>query len=141
MLFREAEGHIEGSDKREPPMNPAQSETPGMLGNSMREKRETPLVSGRKRPDRLEKATSYKASAYVSGESDSAVVPAKCSNKGAVRLAESMEGRALAKKNPRPRSHAPDPVPGKACPRVGSGVRQVAGHALDAILQGRSRMH
>ncbi len=51
MLFREAEGHIEGSDKREPPMNPAHSETPGMLGNSMRENRETPLVSGRKRPE------------------------------------------------------------------------------------------
>ena len=83
MLFREAEGHIEGNEERELPANPAQSETPGMLGNSMRENLETPLVSGSKRPDRLEKATSYKASAYVSGESDSAVVPAKCSNKSA----------------------------------------------------------
>src|SRR5438876_551236 len=33
------------------------------------------------------------------GESDSAVVPTKCPNKGAVRPAEGIEGRALAKKN------------------------------------------
>jgi hypothetical protein len=33
-----------------------------MLGNSMRENRETPLVSGSSTPDRLAKATSYKAS-------------------------------------------------------------------------------
>jgi hypothetical protein len=36
-----------------------------MLGNSMRENRETPLVSGGK-PDGLEKAMSYEASKYAS---------------------------------------------------------------------------
>ena len=58
-LFREAEGHIMEDEKCEPTMNPAQSETPGMSGNSMRENREAPLASGSSRPDRLEKATSY----------------------------------------------------------------------------------
>ena len=62
---------------REPSMNPAQSETPGMSGNSMRENRETPLVSGSSRPDRLEKATSYAASMHASGESDEQVVCAE----------------------------------------------------------------
>ena len=62
MPFGEAEGNIMSDDQREPLMNPAQSETPGMSGNSMRENRETPLASGSKTPDRLEKATSYTAS-------------------------------------------------------------------------------
>ena len=57
-------------EKREPLASPAQSETPGMLENSMRENRETPQVSGSNTPDRLEKATSYKTSMYASGESD-----------------------------------------------------------------------
>ena len=140
MLFCEAEGHIVGNARRELSMNPAQSETPGMPGNSMRENWETPLASGSSTPDRLEKATSHTASMHASGESDSAVVPAKCPNKGAVRPAEGMEGRVLAKKNQRCRSHAPGTVPGQACPRVCSGVRQAATHAPDAIIQGRSRM-
>jgi hypothetical protein len=56
MPFREAEGHIEGGGRREPSANPAQSETPGMLENSMRENREAPRVSGSITADRLEKA-------------------------------------------------------------------------------------
>jgi len=60
MLFREAEGDVVGNDKRESSRHPAQPETPGMPGNSRRENRETPRVSGSQRPDRLEKATSYK---------------------------------------------------------------------------------
>jgi hypothetical protein len=54
-----------GDGTREPSMNPAQSETPGMPGNSMRENRETPLASGSSTPDRLEKAMSYKTSTPV----------------------------------------------------------------------------
>ena len=80
--FGEAEGHIMGDDAREPSMNPAQSQTPDMSGNSMRENRETPSVSGSSRPDRLEKATSYTTSMHAGGESDEQVVPAKCPNKG-----------------------------------------------------------
>ena len=76
-LFREAEGHIMEDEKCEPTMNPAQSETPGMLGNSMRENREAPLASGSSTPDRLEKATSYKTSMHAGGESDERVVCAE----------------------------------------------------------------
>src|SRR5262249_35191977 len=76
-MFCEAEGNISDGDRGEPLMDPAQSETPGMSGNSMRENRETPSVSGSRTPDRLEKATSRKASMYGGGESDEQVVPAK----------------------------------------------------------------
>ena len=94
MPFREAEGNIKGGDTGEPSMNPAQSKTPGMSGNSMRENRETPSVSGSSRSDRLEKATSSTASMHAGGESDEQVVPAKGSNKGEQSLAESVEGRS-----------------------------------------------
>jgi len=97
-LFCEAEGHIMGDEKREPSMNPAQSETPGMSGNFMRENRETPLASG-SMPDRLEKATSYTTSAHASGESDERVVPAKRSNNKEQSLTESVEGSRSTKGN------------------------------------------
>src|SRR3954463_6847730 len=86
-------------DNREPVMNPAQSETPGMSGNSTRENRETPSVSGSSRPDRLEKASSYTSSMHADGESDEQVVPAKRSNEGEDSLAESVEGSCSAKGN------------------------------------------
>ena len=76
-LFGEAEGHIRSDEQSEPLMNPAQSETPNMLGNSMRENRETPRASGSRRPDRLEKVTSYKISVNAGGESDEQVVCAE----------------------------------------------------------------
>lgn len=98
-MFCESEGHIMGDDKREPSINPAQSETPGMSGNFMRENRETPLASGGNTPDRLEKATSYKTSMYASGESDEQVVPAKRSNKEEQSSAESVEGSCSTKGN------------------------------------------
>ena len=97
-MFRESEDNIMGDDKREPSMNPAQSETPGMSGNFMRENREAPQASGN-RPDRLEKATSYTASANTSGESDEQVVPAKCPNKGEQTPAEGVEGSCSTKGN------------------------------------------
>ena len=99
MLFREAEGQIVGNDRRELSANPAQSEAPGMPGNSMRENRETPRASGSNRPDRLEKATSYKTSANASGESDERVVPAKRLNKGEPSSAEGVEGSRSTKGN------------------------------------------
>ena len=86
-------------EKREPPMNPAQSETPGMSGNSMRENRETPSVSGRSKSDRLEKAIGQEASMHAGGESDELVVPAKHPNKGEETLAEGVEGSSSTKGN------------------------------------------
>jgi RNA-directed DNA polymerase len=86
-------------DKRESLMNPAQSETPGTLGNFMRENRETPQASGSSTPDRLEKATSYKTSMHACGESDEQVVPAKGSNNGEQSPTESVEGSCSTKGN------------------------------------------
>src|SRR5713101_6419252 len=99
MPFGEAEGHIMGDDTREPLVNPAQSETPGMPENSMRENRETPSVSGSGTPDRLEKATSYTTSMHARGESDEQVVPAKRSNNEERSSAESVEGSCSTKGN------------------------------------------
>lgn len=98
-MFSESEGHIMGGDRREPSMNPAQSETPGTPGNSMCENREAPLASGSSLPDRLVKATSYTTSAHGSGESDEQVVPAKRSNKGESSTAESVEGSCSTEGN------------------------------------------
>jgi len=88
-----------GDDKREPSMNPAQSETPGMPGNSVRENRETPSTSGSSTSDRLEKATSYTTSMQGGGESDEQVVPAKRSNKEEQFSAERVEGSCSTKGN------------------------------------------
>lgn len=87
-----------GDDNREPAMNPAQSETPSMSGNSTRENREAPLVSG-SRPDRLEKVTSSTTSMNAGGESDEQVVPGRRSNKGEQTPAESDEGSCSTKGN------------------------------------------
>jgi RNA-directed DNA polymerase len=98
-LFSETEGNIANGDKREPGANPAESETPGMSGNSMRENRETPLPSGSSAPDRLAKAINQTASMYGGGESDGRVVPAKQPNKGERFPAEAVEGSRSAKGN------------------------------------------
>jgi RNA-directed DNA polymerase len=97
--FGEAEGNIMVDDKREPTMNPAQSESPGMSGDSTRENRETPLVSGSSTSDRLEKATSYETSMYAGGESDELVVPTKHPNKEEQSPAEGVEGSSSTKGN------------------------------------------
>jgi RNA-directed DNA polymerase len=86
-------------DIRKPSTNPAQSETPGMSGNSMRENRETPSVSGSSTPDRQEKATSSTTSMHAGGESDEQVVPAKRSNNEEKSWAESVEGSCSTKGN------------------------------------------
>jgi RNA-directed DNA polymerase len=98
-LFCETEGNTMNDENGESLMDPAQSETPGTLGNSMRENRETPLVSDSSTPDRLEKATSYTASMHASGESDEQVVPAKRSNNEEPSSAESVEGSCSTKGN------------------------------------------
>lgn len=98
-MFCESEGNIMDDERREPSVNPAQSETPGTLENSMRENRETPLASGSSAPDRLEKATSYTASMNASGESDEQVVPAKRPNNEEQSSAEGVEGSCSTKGN------------------------------------------
>jgi RNA-directed DNA polymerase len=86
---------------REQLQDSAQSETPGMHGNSTRENRETPATPAGEEDaaGRLEKALSPKSNMHVTGESDGRVVPAKCPNKGEQAPAESMEGRRPTKEN------------------------------------------
>src|SRR5216684_6589324 len=85
---------------RKHPQDSAQSETPGMYGNSTRENRETPstpVVEGV--TGRLEKALSQKSNTHVDGESDGRVVPTKCPNNSGKPPAEGMEGRRPTKEN------------------------------------------
>src|SRR6266436_9606747 len=85
---------------RKHPPDSAQSETPGMYGNSTREHRETPstpVVEGV--TGRLEKAVSQKSNTHVGGESDGRVVPTKCPNNGGRPPAEGREGRRPTKEN------------------------------------------
>src|SRR5712692_9023945 len=85
---------------RKHPQDSAQSETPGMYGNSTRENRETPstpVVEGV--TVRLEKALSQKSNTHVDGESDGRVVPTKCPNNSGKPPAEGMEGRRPTKEN------------------------------------------
>ena len=63
---------------RECPQDSAQSKTPGMHGNSMRENRETPsMPAGKDAAGRLEKALSPKSNMHVGGESDGRIVCAE----------------------------------------------------------------
>ena len=86
--------------QRKYPQDPAQSETPGMYGNSTRENRETPSTpAGEDAAGRLEKALSPKSNMHVGGESEGRILPAKCPNKGEQAPAEGMEGRRPTKEN------------------------------------------
>src|SRR5258705_10932171 len=85
---------------RKHPEDSAQSETPGMHGNSTRENRETPLAPVAKAATgRLEKAMSQKTNMHAGGEADGCVIPSKCPNKGGKPPAEGMEGRQPTKEN------------------------------------------
>src|SRR5215475_9840760 len=86
---------------RKYPQDSAQSETPGMHGNSTRENRETPSTPAEEEDaaGRLEKAVSQKSNMHVNGESDGRTVPAKCPNKGEQAPAEGLEGRRPTKEN------------------------------------------
>ena len=127
---------------RQHPQDSAQSETPGMYGNSTRKNRETPstpVVEGV--TGQLEKALSQKSNVHVGGESDGRVVPTKCPNNGSKPPAEGMEGRRPTKEN----------IGQATAPRTQSrtsassdllGVRKAAGKtcASTPSIRGRSRM-
>ena len=112
---------------RERPPDSAQSETPGMQGNSTRENRETPATPvGADAAGRLEKALSPKSNMHVVGESDDRIVPAKCRNNGEQASADGMEGRRSTKEN------IGQATPPRTQSRISElsdlrGVREVAG--------------
>ena len=122
--------------------NSAQSKTPSMLENSMRESRETSSPSATQLVvDRLEKAMSQESSRHGGGESDVRVVPTKRLNKSGEPPAEGVEGRRATKEDSGP-TIAP-----RTQSRIGassglSGVREVAGKTCASTpdIRGRSRV-
>jgi len=89
-----------GKRQREQTADSAQSETPGMYGNSTRENRETPSTPAADQvAGRSEKALSRESDMHVGGESDGRVVPTRCPNKGGEAPAEGTEGRRPTKEN------------------------------------------
>lgn len=96
---------MKSDDRREPLFDAAESKTPSMRGNSMRENRETQATPS---PDggggRSGKAKGRTPDVHVAGESDGPIVPAKRANKadrpGMGRpAAESVEKRGSTKEN------------------------------------------
>src|SRR5437764_7184962 len=89
-----------GARKRERDAGPAESKTPSMHRNSMRENREAPRPSVVSRTRTAwEKAKSYETQMNGSGESYSGIVPAKRSNESQGGPKEIVEGRRLTKEN------------------------------------------
>jgi len=82
-------------------VDPTESKTRCMVGNSPRGSREAPATSAASMAaDRSEKARCHKSDAHVTGESHSRVVPEKPANRGGVPPpAESAEGRGLTEEN------------------------------------------
>ena len=78
---------------------PAESKTPSMQRNSMRENREAPPPPAGSTAGRRENAMSGKSLMNGGGESYSGVVPTKQPNKSEQSPAEVVEGRPLTKEN------------------------------------------
>lgn len=99
-LLTDGEGHTPGGAIRKSPGGPAESKTLRMRGRSMHGNREIPsLFAEDDAADRPEKAMSQTSGMHGDGKSDSRIVPKKRSNNGHGRLAETGEGRRLAKGN------------------------------------------
>jgi len=96
--FCQAEGHTQESVQGELFGDPAQSEAPRMLGNSVRENREAPAAPA-VRSGPAGEGRSRTSSVNGAGESDGSIVPAKHPNKSGEPPAEGVEGRRPAKEN------------------------------------------
>ncbi len=91
---------MKGDDQRETLFNAAESKTPCMRGNSMRENRETQAIpSSDGNGERSGKAKRRTPDVHVAGESDGPIVPAKRANKTGTLVAESAEERGSPKGN------------------------------------------
>jgi hypothetical protein len=98
---RPDEGHTDGGASREPPTDPAQSETRSTPGTSSHGTWEVPRASGgASRSDRPEKASSRTSGMHACGKSDGRVVPEKPANGGPPEGPEEpAEGRRPAEGN------------------------------------------
>ncbi len=130
---------------REPSLDTAESKTPRMRGNFMRENRETQATPS---PDggegRSGKAVSHTPDMYEAWESDDSIVPAKRANKTGARptgrapVAESVEERESTKGKAR----RPTACRTQCRRNVLNGSHRIrdAASATDRFTQGRSRM-
>jgi len=136
-LLVPAEGNTTGGVSGKPSVDPAQSKTLRMRGNSLHGNREVPATST-VAADRPEKAFGRTSGMHVAGKSDDLIVPGKRTNKD-TRLAESVEGRGSAKGNARLRATR------RTQRRVsvlfaGGCVREAAAVASPPLTRGGSRM-
>jgi len=114
---------VMSNDNGKSDVNPAESQIIRTVGSFSHGNREMPETSVSSETDRSEQVQCRNADVYVSGKSDSFVVPKKRANKtGLSTVAESVEGRRLTKENIRYIASAPDTEPTR---RKGglSGVR------------------
>jgi RNA-directed DNA polymerase len=97
----EAEGNTTNGDHGKPLVDPAQSKTLCMRGNSLRWNREIPQVPAADgAAGRPEKVSDRTTGMYARGKSDGCVVPRKPPNKDGVSpSAEAVEGRRPTKGN------------------------------------------
>jgi group II intron reverse transcriptase/maturase len=127
-LWLEGEGNMKDSVQRKLPFDAAESQTPSMRGNSMRENRETREASLVGTRGRLGKVTP-KPNVNADRESDGVVVPTKRANNTADNVPvgeEPVEGRTPTKGNAQQTSLAPDTVPGTRRGRGLLGIREAA---------------
>jgi len=136
-LFREAEGNTPRSVQGELFGDPAQSSTPRMFGNSVRENRETPAVPAASSGPAGE-GSSRTSSMNAAGESDGGVVPAKCPNNGGSRW------RRAWREGVRPRRIWDDQACSELSVGMASAVRlphmRKADVRFAAIIRGKSRV-
>src|ERR1700736_1339309 len=100
-LSTQAEGNTTGGAPGKSLVDPAQSKTLRMRGNSLHGNREIPRAPAADRSaGRPEKALGRTSGMHACGEVDGRVVSKKAPNKG-MRLAEAVEGRRPAKGNTR----------------------------------------
>jgi len=116
-------------------IDPAQSETPGMCGNSMRENREIPCFP-REYVTRGRTGENNTPVMHEHGKSDSPIVPAKLPNKAEAE--EAVEGRGLTKGNVVQQNPPRTQSRNRNVPSALERVREVAEERFLATTRGRS---
>jgi len=120
---------MKSSDQRKLPFDTAESKTPSMRGNSMRENRETRKASPSDGDGGRSGKAEPKPDMHADRESDGVVVPAKRANKATDDVpvaAESVEERTSTEGNVKPPRLVPDTGPGKRRGMGLLGVRMAA---------------
>ena len=114
----EAEGHTTGGNKGEPSVDPAQSKTLCMRGNSSRGNREIPPTPGEDGASgRPEKVVDRTSGTYEGGKSDGCIVPEKSPNALDENAGGGDGGKATGQRECGSTRHALDTGRGSDCRR------------------------